>query len=296
MAMLGLQKQKDLEPTKTWQRPIAPVKSGALATAQTFYIDIPRDSFIHEIVIMVGEHATDPLSGLADDLLDIKLVGNGNKYLKDAFGLASFFVQVERLHRKRHVTGIYRLIFSDPDIPEAQPLPAWIFTSLQLILTDNAPAAATYHFINVTLVESAYDSQRHGNLDNWKILLEKCLTWKKFGANTGEQLYEHERAYKIFAYMYAMDDNSVLSATIFDKLKVTGRNPRGEIIITDSVYLTTLKAENNGSIIQDLDVGFAFLQFAKGFPTADFSSLYSKLNISVAGVNAGVRVLERYIL
>lgn len=294
--MLSLQREKDLEPTKTWQRPLAQQKSSALATAQTFYIDIPRDSFIHEILIMVGEHATDPLAGLADDLLDIKLVGNGNKYLKDAFGLASFFIQVERLHRKRHVAGIYRLIFSDPDIPEAQPLPAWIFTSLQLILTDNAPAAATYHFLNVTLVESAYDPVKHSNLDNWKLLMEKVTTWKKFGNSTGEQLYEHERAYKIFAYLYAQDDNGTLGDATFDKIKVVGRNPQGEIIVTDSIYITTLRAENNGSIIENLDAGFFFLQFAKGFPTADFSSLYSKLNIATGGTNKSVRVLERYIL
>jgi len=296
MAMLQLQLKKDLEPTKTWQRPLAQQKSAAAATAQTFYIDIPRDSFIHEIIIMVGEHATDPLSGLADDLTDIKLVGNGNKYLKDAFGLASLFIQVERMNGNRHVTGIYRLFFSDPHIPEAKPLPAWIFTSLQLILTDNAPAVGTYHFINVTIVESAYDPNIHGDLADWKLLIEKVVRWAKFGTNTGSQDYEHERAYKIFSYLYAVDDNGTLSATAFDKLRVRGRNPKGEIMVADLVFFTVLKAENNQNIVQDLDTGFSFLQWAKGFPTFDFSTLKSELNIPSAGTNIGVRVMERYIL
>jgi hypothetical protein len=293
MAMLELQQRKSLKPTKTWQRKLAQQKSAVAATAQTFYIDIPRDHFIHEIIITVGEHATAPLSGLADDLLDIKLVGNGNKYLKDAFGLAAFFVQVERMNRRKHITGMYHLTFSDPAIPEAKALPAWIFTSLQLILTDNAPAAATYHFINVTVVESAYQGE---DLTNWKVMVEKVLKWQKYGANTGWQEYEHERAYKVFSYIYAMDDNAALSDTAFDKAKVVGRNPTGEITVVDEVFILVLQAENKGTIIEAIDTGFAFLQFAEGFPTSDFTNLKTLLNIPTAGTNISVRCMERYIL
>lgn len=291
--MLELQRRKSLKPTKIWQRPLNQQKSAVVATAQTFYIDIPRDHFIHEIIIMVGEHATDPLSGLSDDLLDIKLVGNGNKYMKDAFGLAAFFVQVERMNNRKHITGVYHLTFSDPNMPDAQPLPAWIFTSLQLILTDNAPAASTYHFINVTVVESAYQGE---DLSNWKVLVEKVLKWQKYGTNTGWQEYEHERAYKVFSYIYAMDDNATLSDTKFNLAKIVGRNPSGEITILDQVFILALQSQNKATIIEAIDAGFAFLQWAGGFPTSDFTALKTYLNIPTAGTNIGVRCMERYIL
>jgi hypothetical protein len=242
---------------------------------------------------MVGEHATDPLSGLADDLLDIKLVGNGSKYLKDAFGLASYFVQVERMNGRRHQTGIYHLVFSDPAMPEAKLLPAWIFTSLQLILTDNAPASSTYHFINVTIVESAWNGE---DLSDWKVLIEKVVAWKKFGANTGWQDYEHERAYKVFSYLYALDDNGTLSDTAFQKVKVVGRNPKGELTPQDEVFIKVLQGQNKATVFESIDTGFAFLQFLNGFPSSDFSSLYSKFYVASAGTNVGVRVMERYIL
>lgn len=294
MAMLELQEKRHLEPKKTWQRPLKEYKSATAAAAETFYIDIPRDHFIHEILIHVGEGLTDASPGtLADDLVDIKLVGNGNKYLKDAFSLAPFFIQVERMNQRRHVTGVYHLVFSDPNIPEAKPLPAWIFTSLQLILLDNAPDASNFHFINVTIVESAYADE---DLGDWKILVEKVSSWSHFGGNTGWQDKEHERAYKIFSYIYAFDDDGTLSDTVFTKLKLLGRHPKGENIIADEVLIPVLQAENKGTIHEDIDVGYAFFQWAKGFPTKDFSSLYSKLYIPTTGTNISVRVMERYIL
>lgn len=289
MAMIRLQEKKNLEPTKTWQRPLKRYTSAVAATAETFYIDVPRDHFIHEIIIRIGGST----GVLADALADIKLVGNGSKYLKDSFGLASFFKQVERMNQRRHVTGIYHLVFSDPAIPEAQPLPSWIFTSLQLILTNTAPTGTDKHNIDVTLVESAY---RNEDLNNWKILVEKVLLWKKYGTSTGWQEYEHERAYKVFSYIYAMDDNATLGDAVFNKIKVVGRNPSGEMILTDEIFVEVLQAENKGTIIQDIEPGFAFLQWLTGFPTANFTNLKTLLNIQTAGTNKGVRVMERYIL
>jgi hypothetical protein len=292
MAMLELQQRKSLKPTKTWQRPIKEYVSAVAATAQTFYIDIPKDHFIHEILIQIGE-ATTPHGVLGDSLADIKLVGNGNKYLKDSFGLAAFFVQVERMNKRKHIAGVYHLTFSDPNMPDAQPLPAWIFTSLQLILTDVAPAATKFHYINVTVVESAYQGE---DLTNWKVLVEKVLKWQKYGTNTGWQEYEHERAYKVFSYIYAMDDNATLSDTKFDLIKIVGRNPSGEITMLDQLFISTLQAENKATIIEATDTGYTFLQWAQGFPTSDFTALKTYLNIPTAGTNIGVRCMERYIL
>jgi len=127
-------------------------------------------------------------------------------------------------------------------------------------------------------------------------LVEKVLKWNKYGTGTGWQEYEHERAYKVFSYIYAMDDNGTLSDTKFDQIKVVGRNPTGEMIITDQILIDTLQAENKATIIEAIDTGFAFLQWADGFPTADFTNLKTMLNIPTAGTNIGLRCMERYIL
>jgi hypothetical protein len=255
---------------------------------------LPRDHFIHEIIITIYESTskTTYVAGeLADDLTAIQIIANGNKYLKD--GTASMFKQVMKINRRKPATGVYELFFTDPKISDAQPLPSWIFTSLVLKLTDNAPAGSNYHSIDIVVVESAYEGQ---DLSNWKVLIEKYLKWKKYGTDTGEQLYEHERAYKVYGYLYTMDDNATLSVTIFNKLKILGRKPEGELTIVD-VPVTLLIAENNAEIgIDTLDTGFAILEWEKGFPAHEFASLYSKPNIPSAGTNAGLRVLERYVL
>jgi len=292
--MLSTQKAKGLQPTKAWQRLVKRVISAAAATAQTFTIDLPRDHFIHEIIINVYENTADtydPTKLVDGDILTIQVVANGNKYIKD--GTGDMFKQVMRVNQRKPQTGLYELFFTDPKISDAQPLPAWVFTSLVLTLTDNAPAATMFHIIDVVVIESAYN---HQDLTNWKVLIEKYLKWQKYGTNTGEQLYEHERAYKIYGYLYVMDDNGTLSNTIFYKLKILGRKPEGELTIAD-VPVNLLVTENNAEVgIDALSTGYAMLEWMDGFPAYEFASLYSKPNIATAGTNAGLRVLERYVL
>jgi len=292
--MYSLQKLKGLEPTKTWQRRLPDQYSASAATAQKFYIDLPRDHFIHKIIIAISESSSkafDP-SNLADDIVNIQLVGNGNKYIKDMTG--AMCKQVMKLNKEKPATGFYVLYFSDPKIPIAKPLPAWVFTSLQLIIEDNAPASGQYHTVHVTLVESAYQGE---DITDWHILIEKYLRWAKFGSNTGWQRYEHERAYEVFGYLYCMDDNGTLSDTVFDKLKLLARTKEKEITIISEVPISVIKAENNAEISVDtLDTGFFALEWVDGFPTHEFTSLYSYLNIPSAGTNVGLRVLERYVL
>lgn len=293
MAMLSTQKAKGLKPTKAWQRKIFSDKSAAAATAQTWNIDIPRDHFIHEIIITCYEHTakTNDPTYLDDALSTIQLVANGNKVLKD--GTADMFKQVMKINGRKPATGLYELFFTDPKIGEAQPLPAWIFTSLRLTLQDIAPASTKYNTIEVAVVESAYEGQ---DLTNWKVLVEKYLKWQKYGANTGEQIYEHERAYKIYGYLYVMDDNGTLADYKFDNIKLLGRKPEGELTIVD-VPTTLLKLENNAEIgIDTLSAGYAYLEWKDGFPAHEFASLYTKPNIASAGTNIGLRVLERYVL
>jgi hypothetical protein len=203
------------------------------------------------------------------------------------------FKQVMKMNRRKPQTGLYEIFFTDPKIGDAQPLPSWVFTSLVLNITDVAPASSKYHYIDVVVVESAYEGQ---DLSNWKVLIEKYLKWVKYGTNTGEQLYEHERAYKIYGYLYVMDDNGTLSATIYNKIKLLGRKPEGELTIVD-VPVPLLKAENDAEVgIDTLSTGYVYLEWKDGFPANEFASLYSKPNIPSAGTNAGLRVLERYVL
>lgn len=294
MAMFSTQKQQNLNPVRTWQRKLARQISAASATAQTFTFDIPRDHFIHEIHITVYESTalTRQPTMLVDDITttSIQLIGNGNKTLKD--GIGNMFKQVMRLEKRTPQTGLYTLFFSSGKIPDAKPLPAWVFTSLQLLITDNAPASSNYHIIEVVITESAYEQQ---DLANWRVLVEKYLKWQKYGTNTGEQDYEHERAYKVYTYLYLMDDNATASATIYDLIKVLARKPDGELTVID-VPVPLLKAENDSEIQGTLDTGYFFIEWVQGFPAHEFASLYSKPNIPTAGTNAGLRVLERYTL
>jgi hypothetical protein len=228
---------------------------------------------------------------LANDLVNIKVVGNGNKVLKD--GLSAMFKQVMKINARKPSTGLYTLFFSDPKIGEAKPLPSWIFTSLNLIITDNAPASGAFHDIDIIVTESAYEQQ---DLTGWRVLVEKYLDHKTYGTFTGWQKYEHERAYKVYGYVYEMDDNDTDSATIFNGLKLLGRKPEGELTVCD-VPMLLLIAENNSEIgIDTLDTGFYYLEWLRGFPTHEFASLYSYNYIKTAGTNAGLRVLERYVL
>jgi hypothetical protein len=294
MAMFSTQKQQNLNPVRTWQRRLARQHSGTVATAETFSFDIPRDHFIHEIHITCYEHTSvdtrDPTK-LVDDLTGaIQVIGNGNKTLKD--GIGSMFKQVMRMEKRTPQTGLYTLFFSSGQIPEAKPLPAWVFTSLELKITDNAPAGSNYHTIEVVITESAYEQQ---DLANWRVLVEKYLKWSHYLTNTGEQDYEHERAYKVYCYLYLMDDNATADADVFDLLKVLARKPEGELTVID-VPVALLKAENDSEIQGTLDTGYIFIQWVQGFPAHEFASLYSKPNIPTAGTNIGLRVLERYTL
>ena len=293
MAMMSIQNAKSLNPERTWQRRIIQTISAAAATAQTFTIDIPRDHFIHEIHITIYEHTAltrDPTK-LVDDIAGaVQVIANGNKVLKD--GVGNDFKQIMRINSRTPQTGLYTLFFTDPKIPSAQPLPAWIFTSLQLQLTDNAPAASNYHTIEVVLTESAYNGE---SLDNWQVLIEKASAHVAYGANTGEQKFEHERANRVFGYLYLIDDNGTASATAYDLIKLVGRKPTGEVTIVD-VPVTLLKAENDAEIMGTLGTGYLFLEWKQGFPANEYASIYTKPNIASAGTNVGLKVVERYVL
>ena len=290
MSLFTLQKQKAIEPEELMPRPACGEKSSTTAAAaQTFDIDIPTDHFIHAMLIAIAEGTESP-GTLADDLTDISLILNGNNYVKEM--TADMCKAVCIMNKNVQSTGYYTLFFTDPKIPKAKPLPAWLFSSILLRLKDNAPAASNYHYINVTLVESA-GREISGD---WALLVEKYLRWKKYSTNTLWQDYDHERAYNVFGYLYTVDDDGTLSDTEFDKLRVIARTKEGEKRLFNETPMAHIKEMDKAEYQSALPTGFFSVEFPAGLPTAKFTSLTSQLNIPTAGTNVGLRVLERYCL
>jgi len=293
MSFFGLQKERDVVPEELIPRKVAPQVSAAAATLQTFDFELPTDHFIHQILIEIGEDTNtgvDYKGTLADDLTDISLILNGNRYVKDM--TAPMSKQLSIMNKNVMSTGFYALYLTDPKIPAAKPLPAWLFSSIILRLKDNAPAATNYHHIHVTCVQS----KRKEIAGNWPLLEEKYLRYKKYGANTGWQDYDHERAYAVLGYLYCMDDNATLSNTIFDKLRVISQGPDGEQRPYEEQWISQLRELDKIEYQSALADGFVAVEFPAGLPTFKYSSLMSQLNIPSAGTNAGLKVLERYVL
>jgi len=293
MSLWELQKQKALEPMDILPRKLPPQQSGVVATAETFNFEVPTDHFIHSLLIAIGEgtdvgvtyHGT-----LADDITDISVILNGNNFIKELTG--DMVKAIAIMNKNLCATGYYKLFFTDPRIPIAKPIPAWLFSSITLRITDNAPAASNYHNIHVT----AFASKRREISGDWALLVEKYLRWKKYGTDTGWQDYEHERAYNVFGYLYTIDDDGTLSDTEFDQLRVIAQGEMGEWRPFEGQYIPHLQEEDKMEYQQALPTGFVAVEFPQGLPTRKFSSLKSQVNIPTAGTNVGLRVVERYCL
>lgn len=293
MSLFTLQQQKAIEAEELMPRPLKGAVSAAAAAAQTFDIDVPTDHFIHAILLAIGEDTNagaDEDGTLADDLTDISLILNGNNYVKEMTGDMAKAVSI--MNKNVMSTGYYILYFTDPKIPQAKPLPAWLFSSITLRLKDNAPAASNYHHIQATLIETA-GREISGE---WRLLVEKYLRWKKYGTDTGWQDYEHERAYNVFGYLYCIDDDGTLSDTEFDKLRVIARTREGEKRLFSETKVAHLMEADKVEYQNALPTGFVSVEFPAGLPTHKYTSLLSQLNIPTAATNAGLRVLERYCL
>jgi len=283
-------KQIGISPEKLRTRPACLEQVGPVAAATTFTISIPADHPIHQIIISVAEGTASPGTLVDGDLLDVEFIVNGNKYIKVLRG--EMIKNLCIMGYNKQATGFYTLYFTDPKIPEAKPLPGHLCTTIILKLVDNAPAASNYHYINVTLVESL----REAGGDFSGILIEKYLSWTKYGTNTGWQEYKHERAYKIYGYLYVMDDNATLSDTKFNKVRVIGFWSGGEDRLTDELLVLHVKAQNQAEYMNALDTGFMAIEFPNGFDASKYTNLKSDLNIPTAGTNISVRVVERYVL
>jgi len=283
------------KPENLRARKLSPQHSAAAATLQTFTFDLPTDRLIHSILISIGESTT--ASGeteqgtLANDLTDIKVDSNMGPLKEMTAGMCQ---AIMKMNQDNPSTGFYKLYFTDVAL-KTRPLPSWIFSSLQLKVTGNAPAASNYHHVRVSVVESEVPSGL--NLADWRILVERYIRNKRYGTSTGWQTYDHEKAYKVLGYLYAMDDNATLSATIFDRLTVLGIKPEGEFRITDEQWINHIIELNTETYMVALGTGYFYMEFPDALDTAQFSrgSLISKLNVPTAGTDAGLRVLERFL-
>ena len=293
MSMFQLQQQKALEPEELLPRRVYPQASAVVATAETFDFQLPTDHFIHALLIAIGEDTNagvEYAGTLADDITDISLILNGNNFIKELTG--DMVKAISIMNKNLCATGYYKLFMTDPKIPQAKPIPAWLFSSIILRIKDNAPAASNYHHIHVKVLQS----KRKDITGDWRLLYEKYLRYQKYGTNTGWQDYEHERAYNILGYLYAMDDNGTLSDTIFDKLRVISQSGAGELRPFHEDYIPFLQEEDKMEYQQALPTGFVSVEFPAGLPSYKYSSLKSQLNIPTAGTDARLRVVERYVL
>jgi len=280
-----------VRPERTQTRPLKTYSSTTDATAQTHYIDIPTDHFIHSLEIKCLESVTDVPTTLDDFVSEMRLIGDGSKYIKKMTG--TMCKEVDAMNDEVAATGFYKLYFKDPRIGASKPLPSWLFTSLQLEIDDIAPAASEKNYIYVTVTEQFFGGE---DISGYRALVEKYSKFAKFGANTGEQEYLHERAYDVFGYLYLMSDNATPSATIFDKLTLKGITKEGEYDLLNAISIPQLKEMNKREHKTVPGTGYFWAAFPPGLPSHQFTSLKSILNIPTAGTNAGIRVLERYLL
>lgn len=280
--------------------------AGDLGT--TIELSLPKDHFLNQVMI---EFIAGTLSGGSSpawvtgamDLINngLRFICNGNKYFKKFTDYAQM-KQIGYINKDKQPVGYHKLLFIDPRIPEAKALPSWVFTSVNLeidllalaSLTTGSPTGIGNTFCNVYLSESNFAGE---DISNFRVLVEKVAKTESYGANTGEQEYEHERAYKVFGYLYDMDDNGTRSDTKFDVFDLEARTKEKQIILKDKMSIAGLKAMNNAMFQQALDTGFAYLDFApKGLDTSVYTSLKTKPNIPTAGTNIKLKTVERYIL
>lgn len=267
--------------------------SATADTAETFTFQIPTDRLIHAIIVSIGQDTT--ATGVAGTLADVVTSFDLNSnigHLKEMLG--SMSKQISIINKESMSTGFYKLYFTDPVIKRAMPLPSWLFSSLDLDILDIAPSGTEYSHIQVSVIES--EVPKGLDVSDWRILCERYLRWKKYGTDTGWQDFDHERAYRIYGYLYTCDDDGTLSDTEYDLLTLIGIKPDGEHRLIDEQYMAHIKEMNTVAYQQALGTGFFHVEFPNGYDSGQYRSLLSKVNIHTAATNAGLRVLERYLM
>lgn len=282
-----------VKPENLRARKLKQQDSAVADAAETFTFEIPTDRLIHAILVSIGQDTT--AKGVTGTLADVIASFDLNSnigHLKEMLG--SMSKQISIINKEVMSTGFYKLYFTDPVIKRAMPLPAWLFSSLDLDISDVAPSGTEYSHVQVSVIES--EVPKGLDVSDWRILCERYLRWKKYGTDTGWQDFDHERAYRIFGYLYAVDDDGTLSDTEFDMLTVLGIKPDGEHRLFDEQYMSHIKEMDKIAYQNALDTGYFYVEFPNGYDSGQYRTLVSKLNIPTAATNAGLRVLERYLM
>jgi hypothetical protein len=295
--MYTIQTQTGMSAEQILPRKVTPQVDSAANTSTTMLFTVPTDHFIHGILIQIGYDTTgtveDPMSAsatLADDATTISLILNGNNYVKDGYG--DMFKTVSIMNKNQQATGFYMLLCTDPKIPQAKPIPAWLFSSITLKVVTTAAGSSNYNHVSVYVLQT----QRGDITQPWQLLVEKYLRTLACGASTGSFEYVHERAYTVFGYVYRMDDNGTLSNTKFDWITLKAQGQQGEYRPYDMAPITLLRAENQREYMVAMPTGYFAVEFPNGLPTYKYTSLSSFLDIPSAGTAINLRVLERYVL
>lgn len=279
-------------------RKLTPKHSGTVATAQTTEFDIQSKKLIHKILISIGESTTatgDTEQGtLADDILDIELRTNTGTVKRLKATMCKAIAQISQGKGQGSSTGFYELIFSDPNIPDAMPLPAWLFTPITLSLVDNAPAASNYHHIWVSVLES-YIPDSLASVKDWRILYETYGSDKSYGTSTGWQDYPLSTNRDLYGLLYEMDDDGTLSNTEFNMVKLKAEGPGGKDEPIEEMWVTHLREEYTRVYGVAPPTGFIYVDFPEGFDTGAYKDFLTQLNIPTAGTDIGLRVCERYL-
>jgi len=271
--------------------------------------NIPRDHFIHSLRLRVvegtlsGGSSPEWVAGALEYLVkSVTLKADGGKYFKQMSWAEA--KQICIVNGEKQTDGYVKLYFTDPKIPSAKPLPSWKFTSLVIqiewesltaaTITTGTPTGCAGTKVEITIAETKWDNE---DIRDWPVLVEVVRTKSTFGTNTLWQTFDHERVNVVAGYLYHCDDDGTDDDDIFDKLKVIGREPSGEFIAYDEVDLEEIREANKNAFQgESLATGFFMIEWPRGLQTREFTSLKSMLYIGAAGTNAGLRILERYVL
>ncbi|MGD6808561.1 MAG: hypothetical protein ACQCN3_02570 [Candidatus Bathyarchaeia archaeon] len=291
--MENLLRKLGIVDTELYEQPLtAKAQATANTAGEKITFDVPCDQLLYGIDFKC---AKDTDGALASNITEVELKLDGAKTIRN---LSGAMLRAENIidHQKGS-TGFYHLPIAHPELG-ADPISLNQFSSCQLTLTVGAAGSGVKN--NVTPVLQLGSRSSYPKLSDiglGKVLVEQFLPQKAYGANTGEQEYEHMRANEVLGYMYELGDNGTLSDSAFSYLTVQLWNSKGKKTLKEKVPFAQIKEQNTVDAFGNaLGTGIFYVPFPSKIRTTDYTSIKSLLNIASAGTNCQARVLERYML
>lgn len=291
MSMNLLMKKLGVVSEKMQNDPLTAITATA-NTVETNTFDVPCNTLLYGIDLVVTRSDT---GALTDSVTQIQLVLDGNKVIKDYLG-----VQCKAISFVEQIavgTGFYKIIIADPDL-KTDPINLENFTTCELRVTTAALGAGISVIVTPTIMggkRASYPSV--SDLGMGRVLVEKNLPQRQYGAALGTLEYANERVNKVFGYVLATGDNGTLADATFDSVTTEFRNASETITPYNNNTLQLIKQQNaqdnNGNA---MPTGIFYLAFPDGISTGKFSQARTLLVASVAGVQKQAQMCERYIL